>query len=168
MSIRFRICMAKGARGSLRPSYRRPKLTLVSIIVVTQLRCPKKLTLCFYGPIALKRIEHVWWLQVLFVSKRADQKWKICYFFGQKPKKVLTKFKISAAKTTLKAPETYSFKSQVLIGFSLPKSQPTDQQGSIWSSDEANVNIPTTNHQPPPPPIPANIFTIITITIVQN
>ena len=70
-------------------------------------------------------------------------------FRWQEPKTAPTKFKISAAnyaKTTLKAPGTHSFISQVMIGFSLPKSQPTDQQGSIWSSDEANVNIPTTNH----------------------
>ena len=30
MSRRFRICMAKGGRESLRPSYGRPKLTLIS------------------------------------------------------------------------------------------------------------------------------------------
>ena len=30
MSRRFRICLAKGGRGCLRPSYRRPKLTLIS------------------------------------------------------------------------------------------------------------------------------------------
>ena len=29
-SRRFRICMAKGGRGSARPSYGRPKLTLIS------------------------------------------------------------------------------------------------------------------------------------------
>ena len=32
MSRRFRICMAKGGRESLRPSYGRPKLTLISSI----------------------------------------------------------------------------------------------------------------------------------------
>ena len=30
MSRRFRICMAKGGRESARPSYGRPKLTLIS------------------------------------------------------------------------------------------------------------------------------------------
>ena len=30
MSRRFRICMAKGGRGSARPTYGRPKLTLIS------------------------------------------------------------------------------------------------------------------------------------------
>ena len=37
MSRRLRICMAKGGRGSLRPSYGRPKLTHVSRFVATQI-----------------------------------------------------------------------------------------------------------------------------------
>ena len=59
MSRLFRIYMAKGGRGSLRPRCGRPKLTLVSRFVAMQIRCYEKLTLFFiFGPIALKRIEH--------------------------------------------------------------------------------------------------------------
>ena len=49
MSRLFRICMAKGSRGCLRPSYGWPKLTLVSRFVATQLRCQFLKTPCqFY------------------------------------------------------------------------------------------------------------------------
>ena len=44
MSRRFRICMPKGGRGSLRPSYSQPKLTLLSKKSPT-LRCNIKLYL---------------------------------------------------------------------------------------------------------------------------
>ena len=42
MSRWFRLCMTKGGRGCLRPSYRRPKLALVSRCFTTRLRCNKK------------------------------------------------------------------------------------------------------------------------------
>ena len=71
MSRRFRICMAKGGRGSLRPSYGRPKLTLVSKFVAVQIRCNEKLTFFYFLSIGL---------HVLFVSKRLDQKYKSVNF----------------------------------------------------------------------------------------
>ena len=43
MSRRFRICMAKGGRESARPSYGRPKLTLISREKNHLRRCYKKL-----------------------------------------------------------------------------------------------------------------------------
>ena len=42
MSRRFRICMAKGSRESARPSYGRPKLTLISRGKNKQKSCSKK------------------------------------------------------------------------------------------------------------------------------
>ena len=53
MSRRFRISMGKGGRGSLRPSYRRPKLNLISRFVLTFVRCSQKLTQTS-GPRGLK------------------------------------------------------------------------------------------------------------------
>ena len=41
-SRRFRICVAKGGRGCLRPSYGRPKLTLVSVFVATAFAVSQK------------------------------------------------------------------------------------------------------------------------------
>ena len=40
--------MAKGGRGSLRPSYGQPKLTLISRFVAMQIRCYEKLTLFYF------------------------------------------------------------------------------------------------------------------------
>ena len=42
MSRRFRICVAKGGRGCLRPSYGRQKLTLILKKKLPTLRCQKK------------------------------------------------------------------------------------------------------------------------------
>ena len=83
MSRRFRICMAKGGRGSLRPSYGRPKLTLVSRFVAMQIQCNEKLTIFYFWS---DRFETNWtWAlilgpHVLFVSKRSDQKYKSVNF----------------------------------------------------------------------------------------
>ena len=41
MSTRFRICLAKGGRGCLRPSYKQPKLTLIK--KKWKLQCCKKM-----------------------------------------------------------------------------------------------------------------------------
>ena len=57
MFRRFRICMAKGGRGSLRPSYGWPNLTILSRFVAMQIRW-KINSFLIFGPIALKRIEH--------------------------------------------------------------------------------------------------------------
>ena len=79
MSRRFRICMAKGGRGSLRPSYGRPKLTLISRFVAMQLRCQGSKSLRQFW---CDRFEtNKTWAptlgpQVLFVSKRSDQNWR--------------------------------------------------------------------------------------------
>ena len=55
MSRGFIICMAKGGRGCLRPSYGRPKLTLFSRFVATKMsRCELK-TLRQFCPINWKR-----------------------------------------------------------------------------------------------------------------
>ena len=78
MSREFRICMAKGGRGCLRPSYRRPKLTLVSRFVVNKLRRNGSKTL---RQILSERSETnrtwtpIWWVHVLFVSKQSDENW---------------------------------------------------------------------------------------------
>ena len=77
-------------RGSLRPIYRRPKLTLVSRFVAMQLRCQGSKSLCQYWS---DRFEtNSTWApllgpQVLFVSKRSDQNWRsnfdpwhLCFF----------------------------------------------------------------------------------------
>ena len=45
LSIGFRICLPKGDRGCLRSSYWRPKSTIFSRFVATQLRCPKPKTI---------------------------------------------------------------------------------------------------------------------------
>ena len=45
LSIGFRICMPKRGRGCLRSSYGRPKSTIFSIFVATQMRCPKPTTI---------------------------------------------------------------------------------------------------------------------------
>ena len=83
MSRRFRICMAKGGRGSLRPSYGQPKLTLISRFVAMQIRCHEKLTLFYFWSDRFET-NRTWGLilglHVLFVSKRSDQKYKSVSF----------------------------------------------------------------------------------------
>ena len=67
----------RGVEGALRPSYGRPKLTLVLRFVATQWRCHKKLTLCYFWSNCFGT-NRTWaptlGLQVLFVSKRSEQK----------------------------------------------------------------------------------------------
>ena len=77
MPRRFRICMAKGGRGSLRPSYGQPKLTLISRFVAMQIRCHEKLTLFYFWSDRFET-NRTWGpilgLHVLFVSKWSYQK----------------------------------------------------------------------------------------------
>ena len=67
----------------LRPSYGRPKLTLISRFGAMQIRCYEKLTLIYFSS---NRFEtnRTWapilGLHVLFVSKRSDQKYKSLNF----------------------------------------------------------------------------------------
>ena len=83
MSGQFRICMAKGGRVSLRPSYERPKLTLISRFVATQFRCYGSKALCQFWSHRFET-NRTWaltlGLHVLFVSKRSDQKYKSVNF----------------------------------------------------------------------------------------
>ena len=59
VKVKFRICMAKGGRETLRPSYSRPKLTLVSWHSH------------IFRPIILQRIGHTLKLSPLFICFRA-------------------------------------------------------------------------------------------------
>ena len=72
MSKRFRIYVGKGGKGSLRLSYGRPKLTLVSRFVAQQIRCYEKLTLIDFWSHRFET-NRTWapilGLHVLFVSK---------------------------------------------------------------------------------------------------
>ena len=78
MSRGFSICMGKGGRGSLRPSYGWPKLTLVMRFFATQMRCNEKLTLLYFWSDCFET-NRTWapilGLHVLFVSKQSDQKY---------------------------------------------------------------------------------------------
>ena len=79
MSRGFRICMAKGVRGCLRPSYGRLKLTRVSSFVATKLRCQGSKTLHQFSSDHLET-NRTWapigWPQALFVSRLSNQNWR--------------------------------------------------------------------------------------------
>ena len=74
----------KGGKVSLRPSYGRPKLPLVSRFVAMQIWCNEKLSLFYFwsNPFETNRTwSPILGLHVLFVSKRSDQKQKRVIFF---------------------------------------------------------------------------------------
>ena len=82
MSIGIRICMAKGGRGCLRPCYGRSKLTLVSKKEKPKLRCRKSKTLRQFLSDHLETNRTwtpIWWVHVLFVSKRWDENWRTVF-----------------------------------------------------------------------------------------
>ena len=71
--------MAKGGRGSLRPSYGRPKLTLVSRFVALQLQCQGSKSLRQFSSEkseANRSWTLLFGLHILFVSKRSDENWQ--------------------------------------------------------------------------------------------
>ena len=73
---RVQIMYSKGVRGCLRPSYGRPKLTLVWRFFATQLQCHKSKTIRQFWSAHLE-MNRTWTpilrLNVLLVSKRSDQ-----------------------------------------------------------------------------------------------
>ena len=76
MSRRFRICMGKW-EGCWRPSYMRPKLTIISKFVAMQIPCYEKLILFYFWFDCFetnKRWAPIQELHVPFVSKRSDKK----------------------------------------------------------------------------------------------
>ena len=76
---RVQIMYSKGVRGCLRPSYGRPKLTLVWRFVATQLRCHKSKTIRQFWSAHLET-NRTWTpilgLFVLFVSKQSNENWR--------------------------------------------------------------------------------------------
>ena len=83
MSRGFRMCVAKVGRGSLRPSYGRPKLALVSRFVATKIRCNEKLTLLYFSSDRLETNRTwtpIWSVHVLSVSKRSDKNTKVLVY----------------------------------------------------------------------------------------